>query len=139
MLLIVKAAASGTFEEISFGSSFIGSDGALHGWQCAELWTDAELNAVGVYRVQPVPPPTDPDVTISGYHFERVGGNIVQVLDLVQPPPPTKEKLSEYAASKRYDLEVAGIVSKTYGPLLTDRDTRAIIGQTIQSIDLGIV
>ena len=36
-------------------------------------------------------------------------------------------------------LEVEGIVSKTYGPLLTDRDTRAIIGQTIQSIDLGIV
>jgi hypothetical protein len=138
-MLIVKETAPETFEEISFGSSFVASDGALHGWQCAELWKDAELNAVGVYRVQPVVPPTDPEVTISGYHFERVGSEIVQVLDLVYPPPPTKETLIEYAAAKRFDIEVGGIVSNTYGPLLTDRDTRSIIAQTIQSIDLGIV
>ncbi|SHH06539.1 DUF4376 domain-containing protein [Bradyrhizobium erythrophlei] len=138
-MLIAKETTPGTFEEILFGSSFTGPDGVLHGWQCIELWSDSDLNAIGVYRVQPVTPPTDPEVTISGYHFERVNGIVTQILDLVQPPPPTKQDLLDYAAAKRFDLEVGGIVSATYGPLPTDRDTRAIVGQTIQSIDLGIV
>jgi hypothetical protein len=138
-MLIAKETTPGTFEEILFGSSFTDQEGVLHGWQCIELWSDSDLNAIGVYRVQPVTPPTDPEVTISGYHFERVNGVITQVIDLVQPLPPTKQQLLDYAAAKRFDLEVGGIVSETYGPLPTDRDTRAIVGQTIQSIDLGIV
>jgi hypothetical protein len=138
-MLIAKETAPGVFEEIAIGSSFIGSDTALHGWQVIELWSDADLNAIGVFRVQPASPPTDPAVTISGFHFERVNGVVTQILDLVQPPPPTKQNLLDYTASRRFDLEVGGITSQTYGQLLTDRDTRAIIAQTIQSIDLGII
>jgi hypothetical protein len=138
-VLIVKEKSPNNFEEVPIGASFVGSDGALHGWQCAELWSDTELAAVGVYRVQPAAPPTNPDVTVSGYHFERSGGVVAQILHFVLPPAPTKVQLKEYAAEKRYDREVAGMFSPTYGQLLTDRDTRAIIAQTIQSIDLGLV
>lgn len=138
-MLIVKDNGQSGFQEIFHGNSFIGSDDALHPFQCIELWSEADLNAVGVYKVQPAVPPTDPEVKISGYHFERVNGVISQVLDLIQPDPPTKLKLKDYAASKRYEKEVGGMVSQTFGPLYTDRDTRALVAQTIQSIDLGII
>ncbi|MDB5610662.1 MAG: hypothetical protein JWP25_7562 [Bradyrhizobium sp.] len=55
------------------------------------------------------------------------------------PPPPTKEQLTKYAAVRRLAKEVGGFVDPAFGSLSTDRDTRAIVGQSIQSIDLGIV
>jgi hypothetical protein len=137
-MLVVQETSANVFTEVLPGNSIRASD-VLHPWQITELWTDAELAAVGVYRVQPVAPPTDPEIKITGYHFERKDGVVAQVLDLILPPPPTKQLLRDYAAAKRYDVEIGGIVSPTYGPLLTDRDTRAIVGQAIQSIDLGIV
>ena len=54
-------------------------------------------------------------------------------------PPPTQPELVAYAAAKRYEVEVGGFVSGTFGPLATDRSTQAMLGRTIQSIDLGIV
>jgi len=138
-VLIVKEKSQNVFEEVPTGSSFVGSDGALHGWQCAEMWTDADLAKIGVYRVQPAPPPTDADVKIAGYHFERSGTAVVQIIDIIQPPAPTKDQLTAYAAAKRYNKEIGGMLSSTFGFLYTDRDTRSLIGQTIQSIDLGIV
>src|SRR6266436_3915876 len=136
-MLIAKEMAPGVFQEIPFGSSFSGTGGTLHGWQCAQLWTDAQLAQVGVYRVNPVAQPTDPDVVVNGYHFERVAGKVTQVFNLIKLPPKTKQQLKEYCAAKRYQVEVGGIASSTYGPILTDRDTRSIVGQTIQSLDLG--
>lgn len=138
-MLFVKDNGQSGFEEVLYGNSFFGSDEALHPYQCIELWSEQELNAVGVYKVQPAAPPIDPAVTITGYHFERVDGVITQVLDLIQPPAPTKFQLKDYAAAKRFDHEVGGMVSQTFGQLLTDRDTRALVAQSIQSIDLGIV
>lgn len=138
-MLYVKDNSPTSIDEITYGQSFVGSDGALHGYQCIELWSEAELNSVGVFKITPATPPTDPEVKISGYHFERVNNVITQVLDLIQPPAPTAGALKDYAAARRFDLEVGGMVSNTFGPLLTDRDTRALIAQTIQSIDLNIV
>src|SRR5882724_6855222 len=122
-MLVAKEMAPGQFKEVGFGSSFAGTGGALHGWQCAELWTDAQLAQVGVYRVNPVDPPTDPDVIVNGYHFERVAGKVTQVYNLIKLPPKTTQQLKEYSAAKRYQVEVGGIISSTYGPILTERDT----------------
>ena len=138
-MLIVKEIAPGQFQEIAYGSSFTGSGGSLHGWQCTELWSDSQLAQVGVYRVDLAAPPSDPEVIVNGYHFERIAGRVMQVIDLSQPAPQTKQQLKDYAATKRYDAEVGGMTSEVFGRLFTDRDTRSIIGQTIQSIDLGIV
>lgn len=57
---------------------------------------------------------------------------------VVAPVPKTQEELKAYAARKRYALEVGGITSPTFGPLSTDRETRAILGQAIQSLDIGL-
>ena len=137
-MLIVKETTPEVFEEVFNGHTFAGPDGTLHGWQCTELWPDEDLNAIGVYRVQPASMPEDPEVQITGYSFDRIEGQVVQVLDLIMPLTPTKIQLMKYAAAVRFDLEVKGIMSATFGPLPSDRDTRAIVGQTIQSIDLGI-
>lgn len=53
-------------------------------------------------------------------------------------PLPSIGELKAYAAKRRYEIQSSGVVSQTYGPLLTDRDTTSIIAQAIQSIDLGI-
>lgn len=53
-------------------------------------------------------------------------------------PPPSKQQLRAHAATKRFALEVGGITSSTFGPLATDRDTRAILAQAIQSLNLGL-
>lgn len=50
-----------------------------------------------------------------------------------------KTALKAYAAAKRKQIETGGMVSQTFGHLYTDRETRAILGQIIQSIDLGII
>jgi hypothetical protein len=138
-MLVVREMAPGEFDEVMPGSSFIGSDGALHGWQCIELWTEQDLNAVGVYRVEPAPVPTDPKDVINGYHFEKRDGVFIQVLDVTVAPPPTNQELLAYASNRRWQKEIGGITSQAFGQLFTDRETRGIIGQTIQSIDLGIV
>lgn len=57
----------------------------------------------------------------------------------ITPYKPTKLQLAAYAASKRYDLEVGGLASENFGPLLTDRTTQAMLGRAIQSIDLGLI
>ncbi|ARQ95332.1 hypothetical protein [Bradyrhizobium phage BDU-MI-1] len=83
--------------------------------------------------------PSDPETVVTGYHFERNGELISQVLDKLPPRAPTKDELKAYLAELRFNKEVGGMMSATFGYLLTDRDTRAIIAQTIQSIDLGVV
>lgn len=68
------------------------------------------------------------------------GLTLVPEADYTPPPPPdpTSLELKAYASAKRFAIQTGGVTSQTYGPLLTDRDTTAIIGQAIQSIDLGI-
>lgn len=138
-MLIVKESAPGVIEEIAPGSSFNGPGGVLHSWQVTDLWDAVQLASIGVYRVVPAVLPADPQATITGYHFERNGMDVVQVLDVVAAPAPTKDELKTYLAQVRLDKEVGGMSSETFGQLLTDRETRSIIAQTIQSIDLGIV
>lgn len=52
---------------------------------------------------------------------------------------PSPAELRAHAAVRRYDVETGGIVSGTFGPMLTDRATQSMLASTIQSIDLGIV
>ena len=49
-----------------------------------------------------------------------------------------KNALKGFAANKRWQIEMGGMTSQTFGPLLTDRETRGLLGDIIQSIDLGI-
>jgi len=100
-MLIVKETSPGQFKEILFGSSFTGSGGALHGWQCIELWSDAQLAQVGVYKVDPAALPSDPEVIVNGYHFERIleviiTGMMPDVLDDNYKVATNEDWLREY-------------------------------------------
>lgn len=52
---------------------------------------------------------------------------------------PSKKELRAYLAAKRYEKEIGGFLSQTFGPLDTSRESQAMIARTIQSIDLGLV
>ena len=131
--IIAYEPQANAFEELPYGKDIIIGD-VRHSWQIAEVWTDAELAAINIYRVDRQPVAADQQVI--SYTFQRVDGVVTQVLSILTP---TKDQLTAYAAAKRYSKEVGGMVSQTFGQLFTDRDTRAILAQVIQSIDLNIV
>jgi hypothetical protein len=64
----------------------------LHPWQITQLWSDAELAAIGLYRVEPVAPPAD-HVVVS-YHFELQGEMVVQVIETAPLPPVIVESVT---------------------------------------------
>ena len=82
--LAVKETAAGVFEEIAPGASFTTGD-VFHPYQVIELWSDAALAAIKVYRVQPAAVPDDKFVT--SYTFGRQGGSVVkQIVQLADKP-----------------------------------------------------
>lgn len=84
--LVVKEVALNQFEELLPGLSITTPDGILHPWQITELWTDAELEFINIYRVEPTPIPEGK--TSTGYTFARDEDGVVrQVHDLVDLPP----------------------------------------------------
>jgi P2 family phage contractile tail tube protein len=118
-VIIVKESALNTFEEVTYGSSFIGSDNALHGWQLIELWSDEELAQIGVYRVTPVSPPTDPRTVINGYLISASGaekGVLIATRSLIKSIKPSKVEpgkkasLSVHLSCNYYRHEVEGRV-----------------------------
>lgn len=118
MISIVREHTPGAFEEVPRGSSFVGLDGSLHSWQVAELWSDAELAGIGLYRVEPVAIPAGRSVTSIGY--ERVDGVVAQIVELAPVD------LAAYAATVRWLVETGGIMVGG-APITTDRESQAMI------------
>lgn len=92
-MLIVQETAPDVFVEIPPGMSFTSSDGIHHSPQLVDLWSAADLAAIGVYLVEPATIPSGKQATAIA--FERNGeGDVVQVLTLEDiPPPPSASKL----------------------------------------------
>lgn len=89
LALIVQEISPGTFTEINRDIA-IKANGVLHPWQIVELWSDTELAAIGIYRVQPTLIPAGK--SLRGYTFARVAGVVKQMLtlaDLPAAPPPS--------------------------------------------------
>lgn len=84
-MYVVKETSLNTFEELVNNQTIISPDGAQHSWQITELWNDAQLEFINVYRVEPTPIPDGKMVV--GYDFERDAQGVVrQVLTLAQAP-----------------------------------------------------
>jgi hypothetical protein len=91
-MLAVQENSPNVFTEIYSEHSITFND-ILHPWQIVELWTDAELAAIKVYRVQPAVIPDGKRPTIGGgYTFARDANGVVQQIlvleDIPKPPPP---------------------------------------------------
>jgi hypothetical protein len=84
VFLVVKEAASG-FEEVQPGSSML-LDDVLHPWQITELWSDAELALIGLYRVPLADIPAG--YSMQGYSFARNAGGAVEMVAQLEPLPP---------------------------------------------------
>lgn len=94
-MITVQETSPGSFSEIAPGMSFE-ANGALHGWQVADLWSDEDLAAIGVYRVTPAEVPPYKVVTSTSYGRDG-SGKVVQVLTLedapIEPVPASSAKL----------------------------------------------
>jgi hypothetical protein len=80
MQYVVQETTPDVFTEVQFGASISFGD-VLHPWQITELWTDTELEALGVFRVAPAVPPNE-NAVVTGYSFSRVDGKVTQLLQL---------------------------------------------------------
>ena len=122
-MLAVLENPTDTFVEIMQGASFKDAGDVQHGWDVTQLWTDEELAAINVYRVEPAAI-IDGRVP-TGYTFARDGnGVLAQVLaygDL-------KTDLKAYAAQKRWQKEVGGITVGGIPIATDDRSKQMIIG-----------
>lgn len=83
-MIAVQETAPGVFTEIARGMSFEAS-GVLHPWQVAELWSDEDLAAIGVYRVEPAEIPPYKAVTNTSYERDETS-KVIQVLTLEDAP-----------------------------------------------------
>ncbi|WP_316196565.1 DUF4376 domain-containing protein [Bradyrhizobium sp. SZCCHNS3053] len=105
--------------------------------------TNKIVNVIN-YETSPTNPPPGFEAGFIAVQHDQVSTDWTwNGSDVVAPVPSvatlTKDQLKAWAASVRYLRETGGFTSPTFGPLLSDRDTRALIAQAIQSIDLGIV
>lgn len=117
--IVVRETQAGVFTEVVWGKTFVVGD-VQHGWQVVELWSDAELAEIGIYRVEPATAP-------EGYHIvsasiQRVNGVVTQVAVTAPVPPPVlkasarqirlamnllglREDIEQYVASQDRDVQ----------------------------------
>lgn len=106
---IVKETAPGEFVELPWGAR-IQHDGVLHNWIITERWTDADLAAIDLYRVDPATVPAGHREL--SRHFERQGGAVVEVIEseplpLVVTPRQIRLALTEMGLRQAVEDYVA--------------------------------
>jgi hypothetical protein len=106
-VFIVQETDADKFSEIAVGASIL-KDDVLHPWQITELWSAAELQAIGVYRVEPAPAP-NPAIAVKGYSFQRNGDTVVQILDLDIPGENTPVEITCTARQLRLAMNELGL------------------------------
>lgn len=79
--IIVRETSPNVFDELQFGQSIVNGD-VIHSWQIVELWSDQDLAAENIYRVDRAAVPAG--YHSSGYSFVRVDGSVTQVHELVR-------------------------------------------------------
>jgi hypothetical protein len=123
---IVREAVPDTFEEVVYLPSIVAPDGTQYPWQIVDLWSDAELETLGIYRVEPVETPEGK--LLVGYEFGRDGSGKVSYIptfeDIPVPGPPSVQELAAYAAEARYRKEIAGVAWGDY-IIQTDRESQS--------------
>ena len=97
-------------KEVPIGSS-IQFGGVQHPWQVTELWSDAELAAIDVYRAADAIAP--PDKIVTGSRFDWDGDRVVQVLDLADRPPEPQPIVTLSRRQFYQALALAGYITET--------------------------
>lgn len=117
--IIVQETTPGAFTESVFGQTFVVGD-VQHSWQVVELWSDADLAEIGVYRVAPATAPDGYQIVSASIH--RVNGVVTQVAVTAPLPPPIlkasarqirlamnllglREDIEQYVASQDRDVQ----------------------------------
>lgn len=87
-MFVVNETKPNQFEELTPGQTIVSADGVQHPWQITSLWSDTELEALNIYRVETTP--IHEGKTSVGFTFERdATGTVRQVHTLVDAPLPS--------------------------------------------------
>lgn len=73
--------------------------------------------------------------------YDDFAGRVEVIRTWNDPPAPTVEHLKEYAAAKRYEVEIGGITIPGDPPMpcWTDRATQAFLSRILESIERNFV
>lgn len=139
-MFIVREIAPGAFEPIAICPTIIGPDGAQYPWQIIDLWDDAELDAIGIYKVEETDTPAGKRPV--SHTFARIDGKVSYVPTYEDIPPspspsPTKAELGGYAANLRYEREVGGVAWGDY-VIQSDRESQSKLLAEFVAISAGL-
>lgn len=125
-MYIIREIEPDVFEEMVYPHSIVAPDGTQYPWQITELWSDAALETLNIYRVEPGETPEGQRLV--GYEFGRdANGKVIYIptFEVIPPPsPPSAQDLAAYAAEARYRKEIAGVAWGEY-VIQTDRESQA--------------
>jgi hypothetical protein len=119
-MIIAQETAPDVFKQLS-GGTIVDVNGTQHPWAIVDTWTDEELQAIHIYRVQEAPIPKGR--TVVSWTIERVAGVVQQVIVLGD----LKTDLKFYNAAMRYDVEIGGQITVDDISLKTDRETQTML------------
>ena len=123
-MYIIREIEPDVFEEMVYPHSIVAPDGTQYPWQITELWSDAELETLNIYRVEPVEPPEGKRLV--SYEFGRDGnGEVVYIPtfeDIPAPPLPVPTSASKLGLKRA--LAEIGLWDQVKAAIATDPDVQ---------------
>lgn len=101
-MIIVRETAPDTFAGLSPSARIEGPDGVQHPWQIVDLWSDAELEALGIYRLPDIIVPEGK--RLASYTFGRLDGSVVALPEFEDIPEPEPEVPQEISRRQFYQM-----------------------------------
>ena len=121
-MYIIREIEPDVFEEMVYPHSIVAPDGTQYPWQITELWSDAELETLNIYRVEPVEPPEGKRLV--SYEFGRDGNGEVVYIPTFEgiPAPPLPVPTSASKLGLKRALAEIGLWDQVKAAIAADPD-----------------
>ena len=121
-MYIIREIEPDVFEEVVYPHSIVAPDGTQYPWQITELWSDAELETLNIYRVEPGETPEGQRLV--GYEFGRdANGKVIYIPtfeDIPAPPLPVPTSASKLGLKRA--LAEIGLWDQVKAAIAADPD-----------------
>ena len=123
-MYIIRETDTDTFEEVVYPHSIVAPDGTQYPWQITELWSDAELETLNIYRVEPGETPEGQRLV--GYEFGRdANGKVIYIPTFEGiPAPPLPVPTSASKLGLKRALAEIGLWDQVKAAIAADPDAQ---------------